>query len=110
MGSCNTCNLICSSLKLENGVKKHVRNVAKMKHGFVLLFFLLWIQELNLIQWINFRILHLNEGKDSELRILISNLFHEKMEEGGNIFWKYYFFVLSILMFECTLVAQFRNF
>ena len=32
------------------------------------------------------------------------------MEEGGNIFWKYYFFVLSILMFECTLVAQFRNF
>ena len=24
-----------SSLKLENGLKKHVRNVARIKHGFV---------------------------------------------------------------------------
>ena len=31
----NTCNLIFSSLKLENGLKKHVRNVARIKHGFV---------------------------------------------------------------------------
>ena len=31
----NTCNLIFfSSLKLGNGLTKHVRNVARIKHGF----------------------------------------------------------------------------
>ena len=39
---CNTCNLIFLSLKLENGLKKHVRNVARMKHGFVELFVILF--------------------------------------------------------------------
>ena len=28
-------NFVFSSLKLENGLKKYVRNVAEMKHGFV---------------------------------------------------------------------------
>ena len=32
---CNHCNLIFSSLKLENGLKKYVRNVARMKYEFV---------------------------------------------------------------------------
>ena len=32
---CNTCKVIFSSLKLENGLKKHVRNVTRIKCGFV---------------------------------------------------------------------------
>ena len=32
---CNTCTLIFLSLKLENGMKKHVRNVFEIKYGFV---------------------------------------------------------------------------
>ena len=32
---CNTCNLIVSPLKLQNGLKKHVRNVTRIKYGFV---------------------------------------------------------------------------
>ena len=32
---CNPSNLIFSSLKLENGLKKHVRNVARIKYEFV---------------------------------------------------------------------------
>ena len=31
----NPCNLISSSLKLENGLKKHFQNVARIKYGFV---------------------------------------------------------------------------
>ena len=34
----NTRNLIISSLKLENKLKKHVRNVAETKYGFAKLF------------------------------------------------------------------------
>ena len=33
--TCNTCNLFFSSLKLENGLKKHVRIFARIKYGFV---------------------------------------------------------------------------
>ena len=40
---CNTCNLIFSSLKLENGLKKHVRNVARIKYEFVELVVILFI-------------------------------------------------------------------
>ena len=32
---CNTCNLCFSSLKFENGLKKHARNVARTKYGFI---------------------------------------------------------------------------
>ena len=38
----NTCNLILSSLKLENKLKKHVRNVAETKYGFAKLFAILF--------------------------------------------------------------------
>ena len=31
---CNTCTLTFSALKLENGLKKHVRNVTEIKCGF----------------------------------------------------------------------------
>ena len=37
------CNLIFSSLKLENGQKKHVRNVARIKYGFVELVVILFL-------------------------------------------------------------------
>ena len=33
--SCDSCNLFLSSLKFENGLKKHVRNVARVKYEFV---------------------------------------------------------------------------
>ena len=33
--SCDPCNLTFSLLKLENGLKKHIQNVAKIKYGFV---------------------------------------------------------------------------
>ena len=39
---CNICNLTFSSLKLENGLKKHVRNVANKKSGFVKLVVILF--------------------------------------------------------------------
>ena len=42
---CNTCTLIFLSLKLESGMKKHVRNVFEIKYGFVklvVIFFLLF--------------------------------------------------------------------
>ena len=32
---CNTCNLTFASLKLKNGLKKHPRNAARIKYGFV---------------------------------------------------------------------------
>ena len=32
---CNTCTFIFSSLKLKNGLKKHVRNIDEIKYGFV---------------------------------------------------------------------------
>ena len=32
---CHTCTLMFLSLKLENGPKKYVQNVAEVKHGFV---------------------------------------------------------------------------
>ena len=44
----NTFNLIFSPLKFENGLQKHVRNVARTKYGFINLvvidYFLLLIQ------------------------------------------------------------------
>ena len=39
----NHCNLIFSSLKLENGPKKHIRNVARIKYEFVELVVILFI-------------------------------------------------------------------
>lgn len=46
---------------------------------------------------VNFWRLDLNEAKDSELRILISNLFHWKMEERKNNFLKYYISLFATL-------------
>ena len=45
-GYCNTCTLIFSLLKLENGLKKQVRYVAVIKYGFLVLvvIFLLFTQ------------------------------------------------------------------
>ena len=40
---CITCNLIFLSLKLENGLKKHVRNVAEIKYGIVKLVLIFFI-------------------------------------------------------------------
>ena len=48
---CSTCNLIFSSLKLGNRLKRHVRKVTGIKYGFVKLFviFLLVIQDV--VMW-----------------------------------------------------------
>ena len=40
---CNTCNWIFSSLMLENGLKKHVQIVVRIKHEFVKLVVILFI-------------------------------------------------------------------
>ena len=48
-GHGNHCNLIFSSLKLENGLKKHVWNVARIKYEFVELVVILFIFMQNVI-------------------------------------------------------------
>ena len=40
---CNPCNLNFSSIKLENGLKKHVQNVARIKYGFAEFFLSLFL-------------------------------------------------------------------
>ena len=40
---CNPCNVIFSSLKLGNGLKKYVWNVARIKYGFVKLVVILFL-------------------------------------------------------------------
>ena len=40
---CHSCNLIFSSLKLENELNKHVQNFSRMKYGFAELVMMLFI-------------------------------------------------------------------
>ena len=42
----DTCNLIFSSINLENGLKKHAWNVARIKHGFAELVVILFTTKL----------------------------------------------------------------
>ena len=49
--NCNPCNSIFSLLKLENGLKKHVGNVATIKYGFVELVVILSLLMQDVILW-----------------------------------------------------------